>query len=82
MLDKMGLSEIWTNQETNLNLAGFKNLIKTKLHDINKQELHSDVEENSQCLNYRIFKQSNHYEKYFDILIDSEAKIHYANFAV
>ena len=45
MLDNMGLSEIWTNQETNLNLAGFKNLIKTKLHDINKQEWHSDVEE-------------------------------------
>ena len=38
MLDKIGLSEIWTNQETNLNLAGFKTLIKTKLHDINKQD--------------------------------------------
>ena len=50
MFDKMGLSEIWTDQETNLNLVGFKNLIKTKLNDINKQEWHSDVEENSQCL--------------------------------
>ena len=70
----MGLSEIWTDQETNLNLVGFKNLIKTKLNDINKQEWHTDVEENSQCLNYRMFKQSNCYEKYFDILIDLEAK--------
>ena len=51
-----------------------KSIIKTKLNDINKQEWHSDVEENSQCLNYRIFKQSNRYEKYFDILIDFEAK--------
>ena len=34
--------------------------MKFGLHDINKQEWHSTVEENLQCLNYRIFKQSIH----------------------
>ena len=63
LFSRQETSMTWTDQETNLNLVGFKNLIKTKLNDINKQEWHSDVEENSQCLNYRIFKQSNCYEK-------------------
>ena len=80
MFDKMGLSEIWTYQETNLNLVGFKNLIKTKLNDINKQELNSDVEENSQCLNYRIFKQIT--TKNISTYYFTRKQNHYANFDV
>ena len=75
LLDNLGLTEIWNNQASNLTLASFKSLISAKLNDINKQEWHSDVEENSQCLNYRIFKQTLHFEKYFHHLNDSEAKI-------
>ena len=75
LLDNLGLTEIWNNQASTLTLASFKSLISAKLNDINKQEWHSDVEENSQCLNYRIFKQTLHFEKYFHHLKDSEAKI-------
>ena len=71
----MQRTKVANNQASNLTLASFKSLISAKLNDINKQEWHSDVEENSQCLNYRIFKQTLHFEKYFHHLNDSQAKI-------
>ena len=74
LLDKLGLSDIWNNQASNLNMNSFKNIVKSRLHDTGIQEWHSSVEENSQCLNYRIFKQSNHFEKYFELLNDLEIK--------
>ena len=61
-------------QASNINLTAFKSLISAKLNDTGKQEWHSDVEDNSQCINYRIFKESLHFEKYLNILQTSEIK--------
>ena len=75
IFDHLGLTEIWNNQASNLTLNCFKTLVSLRLNDIYKQEWHGELEGNSQCLNYRIFKQTLHFENYFHHLHEPEARI-------
>ena len=47
-----------------MNVTWLKRAIDLRLKDINRQDWLSDVNENGQCLNYRIFKDSLDFEPY------------------
>ena len=63
ILDRSGFGECWDNQEI-LNVTWFKRAIDLRLKDIDRQDWLNDVNENGQCLNYRIFKDSLAFEPY------------------
>ena len=63
ILYRSGFGGCWDNQEI-LNVTWLKRAIDLRLKDINRQDWLSDVNENGQCLNYRIFKDSLDFEPY------------------
>ncbi|XP_070182616.1 uncharacterized protein [Littorina saxatilis] len=62
MLNKLGLSYLWTTQS--LAVSGFKNVVKQRLRDQFLQEWNTDVNANSLCFNYRIYKKDFCLERY------------------
>ena len=64
ILDRSGFGECWDKQEM-LDVTWLKRTLDLRLKDIYMQVSHSDVNVNSQCVNYRIFKESSVLESYF-----------------
>ena len=59
-----GLNHIWMNEGDGYNANYIKSALKLKLEDIFKQEWNQQVQENSQCVLYRMFKSEFHHELY------------------
>ena len=55
-LDGMGLSNIFLNQTEGCTFNWFRLAIKQRIQDMYKQDWVSEVMNNSQCTNYRMFK--------------------------
>ena len=74
VLDKTGMSYVWDIPTINdgqypiLNQLWLKREINRRLNDIYEQDWLTEVNNNSHCKNYRIFKQSLCFEKYLIIL--------------
>jgi len=62
ILDNLGLSYLWDADPTTINKEWFKRKIKLIQSDIINQNILSEINENSQCITYRIFKASNKIE--------------------
>ena len=77
IFDKTGLSYLWNSNSVNLNSI-IKN-INQRLIDANMQNWASDLENNSLCLNYKIFKNDFYFEPYLRIL-DSELRTVFCRF--
>ena len=71
-IEMCGFSNIWTDVN-DVNVSCYtkwfnKLAIHRKLEDLVKQEWTSEIETNTLCINYRIFKTDCYYEKYRNIL--------------
>ena len=66
LLDSLGLSYIWFNQDNTI--ESFKRKVKQRLRDQFIQEWQSRVAENSVCSNYRLFKKKFCFEEYLTYL--------------
>lgn len=75
IFDNTGLSHIWRNEMRGLHSTYVTNLLKGKLSDIAKQNLRADIDSNSQCDNYRIFKNDLDFEDYFLNLNFNDRKV-------
>jgi hypothetical protein len=53
-LNDIGLSNVWVTQAQGINKMRFKNSIKERLLDQNKQKWAAKIEESSKCCNYKI----------------------------
>ena len=62
-LNDCGFSEFWIYQNVSANCCLAK-MVKSRLIDHFKQNWYNSVFEISECLNYRIFKQNQEFEKY------------------
>ena len=65
IIDKCGFTNMWNNV---INPKWLKCALHLKLEDISKQEWISEVNSNSKCINYRIFKNELGFEKYLTLL--------------
>ena len=63
LLDMSGLGNVWLEQE-HVNVNWLKSALELRLRDIDKQNWHDEVQENSQCVIYRIFKENLEFEPY------------------
>jgi hypothetical protein len=64
ILDNCGLSYLWDTAPDALNPKWVKSILNLKIDDRAKQEWYSEVNENSKCINYRIFKNEFGFERY------------------
>ena len=71
ILDDTGMSFLWLT-DNNVNKSWLKNSVKQRINDISVQEWNSEVQENSHCINYKIFKKSFKFEEYLTKLNQSE----------
>ena len=74
ILDSSGYGGFWENQE-DINGVWLKRAVTLRLKDMDKQNWLSDVNENTQCLNYRIFKDSLEFESYFLKCNSADSKV-------
>ena len=75
ILDTKGFSEVWN--DSCIDIDYFKEIFAQRRNNIFQQNWHTSINENSQCTNYSIFKQSLQIE---DCLIGTVAwwcKIYY-----
>ena len=63
ILDSCGFGNMWSQQEY-LNTTWLKLALELRLKDMDKQDWHREIFENSQCINYRIFKDVHTLEPY------------------
>lgn len=63
ILDSSGMSNLW-HIGTNFNKTWLKNAMQLRLSDIYAQNTMIEIQENSHCVNYRIFKKSPTLENY------------------
>ena len=63
LLDKYGLSHIWLEQKQ-VNVNWVKLVFEQRIRDTIKQNWHNEVQNNSQCINYRIVKDNLDFESY------------------
>ena len=63
ILDNRGMSNLW-DEDTVLHLNWVKLSLDRRLHDIDYQNWHDEVNANRLCFNYRIFKQEVILENY------------------
>ena len=68
ILDKCGLSNVWTFQSVNFNNEWVIAYVKLRLRDNFLQEWNSNLENSPKALNYRLYKQIFQFENYFNIL--------------
>ena len=73
ILDNTGFSEIWHAES--IDTEKFKSCFKQRCIDIYKQDWCSEVQNNSQCTIYKIFKKTHEFENY---LTDLEPSDRYA----
>ena len=66
LLEKLGLPYFWQYQTHSL--EQFKNIVRQRLQDQFLQLWYRELEENSVCCNYRLFKQSFCFEEYLNLL--------------
>ena len=71
IFDKVGMSEIWINQNP-FNTTWLTKTVQFTLEDQYKQIWSSTVQESSKCLNYRVFKSVHKFESY---LVDLPPKL-------
>ena len=71
LLDMSGLGNVWLEQE-HVNVNWLKSALELRLRDIDKQNWHGEVQENSQCVIYRIFKENLEFEPYLTQLSDND----------
>ena len=64
ILDSLGFSYIWDSQAQNMGFSLFKEIVSQRLADTRQQVWHDDVNVNSQCIVYRIYKQKLVFEDY------------------
>ena len=62
-LNNCGLCDIWINQNS-LDVNWAKNVVESRLHDIDIQKWDTKVFNNSQSISYRIFKTNHRLEPY------------------
>jgi hypothetical protein len=55
-LDKLDMSFMFDNQAEGVNFEWFKHAVKVRLTDQYKQEWYSEMYDNYNCVNYRVFK--------------------------
>ena len=65
--DNCGFSNVWDTQFY-INESWLKQSVKLRLQDQYKQVWNSNLQDSSKSVNYRIFKETFEFEKYFDIL--------------
>ena len=68
VLDNAGLSYLWDHDLSLVNKFWLKDNLDLRLSDIYKQNWNEEVNEISQCSNYRIFKTSLQFENYIKTL--------------
>ena len=76
-LDEAGFSSAWDAQELHTNY--FKEFFSQRCDDIFLQKWHENMQENSQCTNYLMFKQDLQIEKYL-LSLDNSLKYNLAKF--
>ena len=76
-LDAKGFSEVWN--VSCIDIDYFKQIFAQRCDDIFLQNWHTSINENSQCTNYSIFKQSLQIEDYL-VQLDDDAKYTIAKF--
>jgi len=59
-----GMANLWDNEMDGFTSQYIKTALKLRLIDIKKQKLSSDIQENSLCKNYRLFKEGVSFEEY------------------
>ena len=72
-----GFSEVWN--VSCIDIDYFKEIFAQRCYDIFLQNWHTSINENSQCTNYSIFKQSLQIEDYL-VQLDDDAKYNIAKF--
>lgn len=72
ILDNVGLSYLWNSDLGLVNITWLKNTLKGKLDDIFRQNWNAEVNANSTCTNYRIFKSNLQFENYLVTLNQSD----------
>ena len=77
ILDSKGFSEVWN--DSCIDIDYFKGIFAQRCNDILLQNWHTGINENSQCTNYSIFKQSLQIEDYL-VQLDDDAKYTIAKF--
>lgn len=78
LFNRIGMSFVWNDHIHNfliedqrcpiVNYPWLKKTVKLRLSDISKQEWSTEVHNNTQCKNYRIFKTDLKFEKYLTTL--------------
>ena len=68
ILNMSGVSNIWQEQRTNINVQGVTFVIKQTLQDQFKQKWSSDIDNSSKGKLYRIFKETFGFENYINRL--------------
>ena len=63
LLDNYGLSQIWLEQKQ-VNVNWVKLVFEQRIRDTIKQNWYNEVQNNSQCINYRIVKDNLDFESY------------------
>ena len=68
IFNRLGLGYIWLEQGADANGHWLKNVLSQRVNDQAKQEWKSGVYSSSMCINYRLFKEEHHFEKYLNTL--------------
>ena len=64
LLDSLGFSFIWDNQAQGIEFSVFKRIVSQRISDTRQHDWYNDVNTNSQCVVYRIYKQTLVFEDY------------------
>ena len=65
---------MWNCQARDIEFSVFKNIVSQRLSDICQQDWHNDVNTNSQCIVYRIYKHKLEFENYLVYLNPGDRK--------
>ena len=67
-INATGYSHLWTDNPKDINRVWVKHIMKQRLNDMYKQQWLSELNDNSQCTVYRIFKEELCFEQYLNVL--------------
>ena len=62
-----GLNFVWLQQES-VDCKWLKNVLRWRISDVNIQNLHNEMEVNSHCVSYQLFKDYLRLEPYITLL--------------
>ena len=79
IFNETGMANLWLNEMDGFNTEYIKCALKLRLNDIRRQKLESEIQENSMCSNYRIFKTNLGIEEYL-MKLDYNERINLCKF--